>query len=497
MTSDSDVKIHSGDENRKEMGKINKEEDELSFEYVVIPPDGGYGWIITGASLLVLLISDGILFSFGLILSELKNVLDEPAAKVAWIFSIQNGTSLISGMATFSNHFFGFRAVVIIGSLMGFVGLFTSSFVLSVYSLFFTFGIFFGIADGLVYTPAVVGVGFYFEKRRALATGIVLCGSGAGAFVFAPLIYWLIETYAIRGTFLILSGIYLNCTVFGSLLIPVKPVRRKRMDEVDLKLLDGTAGILTIENPPTPNEVKENVKHEREQSNMGISTTEIQPIINRCPPSIKKCFFSVLKLFKFSLFRSPTFVVVCVSSFFQSIGWFVPSMYITAHAVNIGIPKEKASFLLSILGICIMIGRILIGWISDHPKVSVLVLNNVGLTVAGLLIFLCPLILVSYELLVLFSVILGLAASCTTATRSILLGKLLGLENVNNSYSFMLVFHGTATIIGIPLAGLLFDIFGDYQITFYFAGSSILLSAFICYPLGRINRWEKLHNLKN
>ena len=87
---------------------------------------------------------------------------------------------------------------------MGFVGLFTSSFVLSVYSLFFTFGIFFGIADGLVYTPAVVGVGFYFEKRRALATGIVLCGSGAGAFVFPPLIYWLIETYAIRGTFLIL-----------------------------------------------------------------------------------------------------------------------------------------------------------------------------------------------------------------------------------------------------------------------------------------------------
>ena len=105
MTSDSDVQIHSGDENLKEMGKTNKEEDELSFEYVVITPDGGYGWIITVVSLLVLLISDGILFSFGLILSELKNVLDEPVAKVAWIFSIQNGTSLISGMATFSNHF--------------------------------------------------------------------------------------------------------------------------------------------------------------------------------------------------------------------------------------------------------------------------------------------------------------------------------------------------------------------------------------------------------
>lgn len=85
----------------------------------------------------------------------------------------------------------------------------------------------------------------------------------------------------------------------------------------------------------------------------------------------------------------------------------------------------------------------------------------------------------------------------------------------------MLLFHGVATVVGIPLAGmqfcivstfnhsvniffcdvnmagLLFDIFGDYHITFYFAGSSILLSAFICYPLGRINRWEKLHNLIN
>ncbi len=47
-----------------------------------------------------------------------------------------------------------------------------------------------------------------------------------------------------------------------------------------------------------------------------------------------------------------------------------------AHAVNMRVPKEKASFLLSILGISIMIGRILIGWISDHPRVCISCLNN-------------------------------------------------------------------------------------------------------------------------
>ena len=46
-------------------------------------------------------------------------------------------------------------------------------------------------------------------------------------------------------------------------------------------------------------------------------------------------------------------------------------------------------------------------------------------------------------------------------------------------------------------AGLLYDTSGDYHNAFYLAGSSVLLSAFICYPLGIINRWEKERNSKN
>jgi predicted MFS family arabinose efflux permease len=102
--------------------------------------------------------------------------------------------------------------------------------------------------------------------------------------------------------------------------------------------------------------------------------------------------------------------------------------YNEAHAVNMGIPKEEASFLLSIIGICNMIGRIINGWLSDNPKVilhsilcclrqsnvfalylqvSVLFLNNMGLTVSGLLIMICP-FCISYYKLVIFSIALGL-----------------------------------------------------------------------------------------
>ena len=84
------------------------------------------------------------------------------------------------------------------------VSLATASLSQSVAMLYVFVGAFGGIGFGLVYVPAVVAVGFYFEKRRALATGIAVCGSGIGTFVFAPLTTWLLNTFAWQGTMLIL-----------------------------------------------------------------------------------------------------------------------------------------------------------------------------------------------------------------------------------------------------------------------------------------------------
>jgi len=65
---------------------------------------------------------------------------------------------------------------------------------------------FLGIGFGLVYVPAVIAVGFYFERWRALATGIAVCGSGIGTFLMAPLCTLLISTYGWRGALLIQAG---------------------------------------------------------------------------------------------------------------------------------------------------------------------------------------------------------------------------------------------------------------------------------------------------
>ena len=54
---------------------------------------------------------------------------------------------------------------------------------------------FLGFGLSLCYVAAVVIVAYYFDRRRSFATGISVCGSGVGTFLFAPLTQYLVEQY--------------------------------------------------------------------------------------------------------------------------------------------------------------------------------------------------------------------------------------------------------------------------------------------------------------
>jgi hypothetical protein len=68
-------------------------------------------------------------------------------------------------------------------------------------------------------------VGFYFEKKRALATGVAVCGSGIGTFIFAPLSQKLLDVYNWQGATWIISGVVLNGCILGALFRPLLPSR--------------------------------------------------------------------------------------------------------------------------------------------------------------------------------------------------------------------------------------------------------------------------------
>ncbi|KAG5678198.1 hypothetical protein PVAND_007891 [Polypedilum vanderplanki] len=183
-------------------------------------PDGGYGWVIVFASLMVSLIADGISFSFGLIYTELLKYFNEGTTKTAWIGSLFMSVPLLVGpvMSNLVDKY-GCQKMTMIGGVLGCAGFALSAISNSVEMLFITFGIISGLGLGVIYVTAVVSIAFWFEQKRTFATGIGASGTGIGTFLYAPFTQWLISFYGWRGATLILGGTLLNFCVFGALMI--------------------------------------------------------------------------------------------------------------------------------------------------------------------------------------------------------------------------------------------------------------------------------------
>ncbi|GAB6029793.1 hypothetical protein CHUAL_005507 [Chamberlinius hualienensis] len=187
------------------------------------PPDGGWGWVIVFASFMCNLIVDGIAYSFGVFFLEFDTYFGAGKSKTSWAGSLLSGCYLAVGpIASALTNKFGCRPVTIAGSIIGCVAFILSQFSPNIDYLMLTYGVMGGIGFGLIYLPAIVSVGYYFEKKRALATGIAVCGSGVGTFIFAPLSQVLLAEYGWKGALTILAGLILNCMVCGALMRPLE-----------------------------------------------------------------------------------------------------------------------------------------------------------------------------------------------------------------------------------------------------------------------------------
>ncbi|XP_023326298.1 monocarboxylate transporter 14 [Eurytemora carolleeae] len=162
--------------------------------------DGGYGWVVVIASFLINMVVDGISYSFGILLEPMKMELQSNTGSISLVGSTLAGMTMLTGpvSAACCNRF-GTRKTCILGGLISSVSLLVSSYCNTTISIILSYGLLGGFGLGLMYVPAVVCVSQYFNKQLSLATGISVCGSGAGTFLFAPLVAKLVGLYGWRG----------------------------------------------------------------------------------------------------------------------------------------------------------------------------------------------------------------------------------------------------------------------------------------------------------
>ncbi|XP_053604304.1 monocarboxylate transporter 12 isoform X2 [Plodia interpunctella] len=486
--------------------------------------------------------ADGMTYSFGIFYKEFLTYFGEGKGKTAWIVSVLVGMTLCSGpiSSSFVNRW-GCRVVTISGAILAASFVAISAFASNVVTLIITIGIFTGFGFGLIYLPAIVSVTVWFDKKRSLATGIAVCGSGLGTFLFPPITEALIETYGWRGAMGIIGAFILNCVPLGMMFRPVPerrptpatdpmlpqsnntPLIRSQSSE-NIKRSNGNSkdtdtARLTLSQPALnkPPEHKPrkygsgimerpDVLYQGSMSSLtkyraasperqiytSLPNIEQEKIVCHCDwlPCSAEFKKALSKMLDFSLLVDPIFILFSLSNFLTSIGFYIPFVYIVPMSEKLGV--SNSAYLISIIGAANLIGRIFLGYISDKPWVNRLTAYNSCLAIAGIS---TALSMACWEFwgLAIYSTVFGFTIGAYVGLTSVVLVDLLGLEKLTNAFGLLLLFQGISSLIGPPLAGWLFDTTQSYAPGFYLAGGTIALSGIILFFVPcierRNNRW--------
>ncbi|XP_030058917.1 monocarboxylate transporter 12 isoform X1 [Microcaecilia unicolor] len=421
------------------------------------PPDGGWGWMIVAGCFFVTVCTRAVTRCISIFFVEFQTYFAQDYARTAWIHSIADCTTMACApLGSFVSNHLSCQVGIILGGLLASAGLILSSFATSLEYLYLTLGALTGLGFALCYTPAIAMVGKYFNKRKALAYGIAMSGSGIGTFILAPVVQLLMEEYSWRGALLILGGFVLNLCVCGALMRPI---------------------VLKEELIHTPELLKPEYAPEAPKLDLKRSST-CAPLIQNCTHK-SLCYCSQRE---YSFFLMPDFIVLALSFLFLAYGCSPPIVYLVPYALSTGVNHREAAFLMSILGVMGIVGNVTFGWLTDRRFLkkyrNICYLIAVGLD--GISCLILP-FLRSFPLLVPFSVTFGYFDGAYVALIPVVTADVVGTACLSSALGMVFFLHSVPYLLSPPIAGWLVDTTGSYTAAFLLSGfSMIFCSALLC-----------------
>lgn len=89
-----------------------------------------------------------------------------------------------------------------------------------------------GFGAGVAFQAAVIMVSYYFEKYRAIATGIVMCGSALGGFAVSITLTHVLDHFGRANTFRFQAG-FMACSLLCVLAFRMPPMTEIQVDNDD------------------------------------------------------------------------------------------------------------------------------------------------------------------------------------------------------------------------------------------------------------------------
>jgi MFS family permease len=394
-----------------------------------------YGWVIAGAGFVISFMGIGTRYSFGVFLKSIEGEFTISRGAASGVFSIYMLLccllAILGGLALDK---YGPRKIgVLLGIFTGFSLLLTSQ-VKASWQLFITYSLMLSLGTGPIYGLVNTTSSRWFVKKRGFVVGITSSGGGVGAFVLAPLATYLISNFSWRSSFAVLGLAAFISMVTAALLF--------RKDPSVMGLLPDGAKSHPL--PDLPG-----------HQGGGVRTADI----------------SIAKASKTSQFWLLGFTWL-----FMSLSLHMVFVHVVPYAVDQGHSPMDAAFILSLIGLANIPGRLVIGGLSDNMGRKTLGTVCAFIQFGTLLCLLgaTPLWMF-YAFGIAYGFLWGGAVTIVTA----IIGDLFGTRNLGVIMGAMSGGWALGAAIGPAIGGYIFDASGDYFAAFGTSAAALFSAALI------------------
>lgn len=304
------------------------------------------------------------------------------------------------------------RAVVLIGGFLLGLGNILASFGQHLWHFLLTQGLLVGIGTSLSYIPAVTVAPGWFDKRRGLAMGIVLSGTGVGGVSWAPALRALNAKIGFRDTLRLTGAI-------GFVMI-------------------GAAGLILKWDPAS--ERRNEIEYPRTSS--GFRKVRI-PLVN------------------WQVARTRTFLAQAVGAALQSAAYYTPVYFFSAFSRTLGYTAAAGANFIAASNASSAGGKIALGWVADrYGRLNTLFVCTLisALITLGLWLpstFTSVTESHSKALFIAFAITYGVFAGAYVSLFPTALVEIFGVQNFASVNGFLYMVRGFGTLSGTPLAGAL------------------------------------------
>jgi len=422
-----------------------------------------FGWVIVGISFVILALTYGVWYSFSVFFVALLREFGWSRATGAGAFSlfiiIQ---SVVGPFAGAMVDRFGPRVVILSGSLLLGVGLALSSTIQTWWEFYLFFGVI--TATGLGTAGWIANstiVQQWFQEKRGLAVGVISAGIGVGIFICTPIAQYLINRVGWRTTYLIMACVVpvINSSMAISLLKRPSHVSLSRSAE--RKLRQVAADDLWVLN--------------KEWASRSWTIREAM--------STKQFWFLTVSFF-----------ATGVST--QSI-----LTHQVAFFVDKGLEPLKASYIVGMLGIVSMAGKVLWGIMSDRQGREETYFAGGFCAVCGLASLITYYSFAHPVLPYTYALFFGMGYAAAAVLPAIVTADFFAGRSFGGIFGAIMVLNGLGGAFGAWFAGFIHDHLHSYLLVFIImivcfvvAGYAVWLAAprkFVVVPGKRVRRLIK------